>query len=137
MDSPDSNSLHGDGTTSSGKNLTFGLAEISGGDAASTLQCFNEAVDDLCDTITPKSTEYDFAKLVTSIKSTMSDLGPVNPVFNCQLKALREELLPKMVDNWDGLSHAQRNDLADMGNVYCKLHVLVNFANFATETDKY
>ena len=63
----------------------------------------------------------------------MSDLGPVNPVLNCQVKALREELLPKIVDNWDGLSPTQRNDLAGMGNFYCKLHVL---ANFATETDK-
>ena len=35
-----------------------------------------------------------FAKLVPSIKNAMSDLGPVN-----QLKLLRENLIPKVLEN--------------------------------------
>ena len=39
-----------------------------------------------------------FAKLISSIQSTMSDLGPVNPLFNTELNVLRETLLPKAID---------------------------------------
>ena len=63
----------------------------------------------------------------------MSDLGPVNPLFNRLLQAFREELLPKVVDNWENLSTDQRNTFIEMGNFFCKLHLL---ANFASETDK-
>ena len=65
--------------------LSFGLAEISGGDAASSSKCFTEAVDDLRDAITDAITgdkDNKYSQLVSSIKTTMSDLGPVNPVFN-------------------------------------------------------
>ena len=30
--------------------------------------------------------EANVAKIISSIKTTMSDLGPVNPLFNAQLK---------------------------------------------------
>ena len=63
----------------------------------------------------------------------MSDLGPVNPVFNCKLKLLREQLLPKVVENWDMLAKDEKSEMSDMANYYCKLHLL---ANFASETDK-
>ena len=55
----------------------------------------------------------------------MSDLGPVNPLFNRQLQSLREKLLPKVIENWENLDHTQRNDFIDMGNYFCKLHLLV------------
>ena len=44
------NCLHGDGTTKYSKHYqTFELSEIVGGDAASTLQCFSETLDYICD----------------------------------------------------------------------------------------
>ena len=63
----------------------------------------------------------------------MSDLGPVNPLFNTELKVLRETLLPKAIDNWEQLSDSDKAGFAEMGNFFCKLHLL---ANFASETDK-
>ena len=146
MNASESKCLHGDGTskyhrhyqnfqitTASGRTLSFGLSEIYGGDAASTLQSFTESIDDLCMAIDSKDNETDFAKLISSIKTTMSDLGPVNPVFNCKLKLLREQLLPKVVENWDMLAKDEKSEMSDMANYYCKLHLL---ANFASETDK-
>ena len=94
---------------------------------------FSETLDDICDVMCNKDKEHNFANLVGSIKNTMSDLGPVNPLFNRQLQSLREKLLPKVIENWENLDHMQRNDFIDMGNYFCKLHLLVNFA---TETDK-
>ena len=74
-----------------------------------------------------------FAMLVSSIKSTMSDLGPVNPGFNSQFQLLRQTLLPKAMENWNILSVEQKQQLTDMANFFGKVHVL---ANFATDCDK-
>ena len=63
----------------------------------------------------------------------MSDLGPINPLFNSQLKSVSEQLLPTIIENWEQLSDAQKEQLGEMGNFFCKLHLL---ANFASETDK-
>ena len=53
-------------TTATGRTLSFGLSEIFGGDAASTLQSFTESIDDLCMAIDSKDNETDFAKLISS-----------------------------------------------------------------------
>ncbi|XP_065641561.1 uncharacterized protein LOC136073625 isoform X1 [Hydra vulgaris] len=142
------NCLHGDGTqkyhkhyqnfqvtTTSGKTLSFGLSEVVGKDAATVLQNFTNIVDDICDVVSNSATEKEinFAKLITSIKSTMSDLSSVNPLFNSQLKTLREKLLPIAISNWDFLSSNIKDNMKDMSNFFCKLHLL---ANFASETDK-
>ena len=63
----------------------------------------------------------------------MSDLGPVNPLFNSQLKSLREKLLSVGVENWSDLSDPERSAMGEMANFFCKLHLL---SNFAKETDK-
>ncbi|XP_057300254.1 uncharacterized protein LOC130630693 [Hydractinia symbiolongicarpus] len=140
------NCLHGDGTskyhkhyqnfqitTSKGKTLTFGLSEVAGGDAATVMKNFTDTIDDMCDILKECDKDANFSRLVTSIKSTMSDLGPINPLFNSQLKSLREKLLPNVVENWNYLSETQKTDMTDMGNFFCKLHLL---ANFASEADK-
>ena len=77
--------------------------------------------------------DKNFAMLVSSIKSTISDLGPVNPSFNSQFQLLRQTLLPKAMENWNILSVEQKQQLTEMVNFVCKVHVL---ANFATECDK-
>ncbi|XP_065656137.1 uncharacterized protein LOC136081830 [Hydra vulgaris] len=142
------NSLHGDDTqkyhkhyqnfqitTTSGKTLSFGLSEVVGKDAATVLQNFTNIVDDICDVVSNSATEKEinFAKLITSIKSTMTDLSSVNLLFNSQLKTLREKLLPIAISNWDFLSSNVKDNMKDMSNFFCKLHLL---ANFASETDK-
>ena len=48
----------------------------------------------------------------------MSDLGPVNPLFNAQLKVLRESLLPKALHNWESLSDKRKNEISNMGNFF-------------------
>jgi E1A/CREB-binding protein len=140
------NCLHGDGTTKyhrhfqnfqltskSGRMLSFGLSELASGDAASTLSSLTETLDDICDILDTKDREKDFAKLICSFKTTMSDLGSVNPLFNNKFKEMRELLLPKVIEHWDSLAIEQKNEFKDMSNFFCKLHLLTNFA---TETDK-
>ena len=61
--------------------------------------------------------------MVTSIKSTMSDLGPTNPVFNSHLEAFRKYLLPTVVVNWENLLEENQKEVSGMFNFYCKLHL--------------
>ena len=68
------------------------------------------------------------------MKSTMLDLGPVNPGFkNAKLKDMQETLLPSAIENWTNLTGLQLREIIQMGEFFCKLHLL---ANFATEYDK-
>ena len=60
--------------------------------------------------------EINFAKVVSSIKNTMSDLGPVNSLFNSQLKLLKKHLIPKILGNWVDLSEFGKSQLDEMGN---------------------
>ena len=135
------NCLHGDGTskysrhyqnfqitTKSGRTLSFGLTEV----AETVLNTFTDSVRDICDAIDGDK-EKDFTLLVASIKNTMSDLGPVNPLFNSKLEIIRSELLPKVMSNWDELEDIQKGEIIRMGNFFCKLHLL---CKFSTETDK-
>ena len=87
-------------TTTSGRQLSYGLSEIVSGNAQSIFESFSEAIADLCDVIdNGDSTEINFAKLAPSINNTMSDLGTVNPLFNSQSKFLRENLVSKVLGN--------------------------------------
>ena len=63
----------------------------------------------------------------------MSDMCPVNPLFNRKLQAFREELLLTVIEKWDELGMEHQQEFIEMGNFFCKLHLLVNFAS---ETDK-
>ena len=139
------NCLHGDGTikysrhyqnfqitTRSGRTLSLGLIEVADADAETVLKTFIQTIDDLTDVIDGDK-EKDLASLVTSIKNTMSDMGPVCPLFNTKLETFREHLLPKVIEKWSDLDDDQRSKFIEMGHYFCKLHLLVNFA---TESDK-
>ena len=65
--------------------------EIESGDVQSIFKSLSEAIANLFNVIdNGDSAKINFAKLVLSIKITMPGLGPVSPLFNSQLKSLRE-----------------------------------------------
>ena len=64
---------------------------LDDGDVQSIFKSLSEAIADLFNVIdNVDSAKINFAKLVLSIKNTMPGLGPVSPLFNSQLKSLRE-----------------------------------------------
>ena len=77
-------------TTKSGRCLSFGLSEVADADAETTLKCFTTTVEDVCNVLEGDKDNC-FAELITSIKNTMSDQGPVNPLFNSKLEILRSK----------------------------------------------
>ena len=82
------------------------------------------------------SVENKVAELVTSIKSTMSDQGPTNTTFNEQLTELQNDFLPKVVEKGQELTENSKKSLEEMGNFYCKLHLLVNLGEEANKALK-
>ena len=57
-------------TTKSGQTLSFRLSEIGGGDVASTLKCFSETIDDICDVFDRQKKSENFAKLMKVVNIT-------------------------------------------------------------------
>ena len=95
-------------TTSSGGILSLGLAEVADANAGAVLKTFTDIIDDLTDALNADKGE-DFSTLVCSIKNTMSDMGPVNPLFDRKLQAFREELIPTVIEKWDRLKMAHQH----------------------------
>ncbi len=72
-------------------------------------------------------------KLTASVKNTMSDHCATNGVFNVLMADLRREVLPQIVESWDGLTTAEREKLSEMGHFFCKVHPLISFAEAANK----
>eukprot|EP00057_Strongylocentrotus_purpuratus_P006869 XP_011661343.1 PREDICTED: uncharacterized protein LOC105436956 isoform X1 [Strongylocentrotus purpuratus] len=142
------NTLHNDATTKfhhhyqgfqvtllNGKQMTIGLREVGAADTDTLMDAFTSTIEEITAAVSDSTTEKQtkIAGLISSLKNTMGDQGPTNPQFNTQVQTLRETLLPKVVDNWDQLNEDNKKEMANMGNFFCKMHLLVNFA---TEGDK-
>ena len=79
--------------------------ELSLGDTEEVIRSFKDTLADLstavCQNLPAKLEKV--AQLIQHIKSTISDQGPTCGTFNRQLKAMREEFLPKIVPYWRNL----------------------------------
>lgn len=140
--------LHGDGTTkfhkhyqdfeislSSGKTMTLGLVDQAGGDTETTFESFMYRIKELAMCI-EQGTEETTAQLLASLKTTMSDQGPINPSFNRELQSVREDLLPVAIKHWDTLSEQTKSEISAMSNFYCKMHLIVNLEEEAKKALK-
>ena len=146
------NTLHRDGTTKyhrhyqdfeittpSCQTYSMGLLELGKSDTEAIMDSFKYRVKEIAQALSSGenlTVEDKVAELVTSIKNTMSDQGPTNATFNEQLTELRKELLPKVVEKWEDLSEDSKKSLEQMGNFYCKLHLLVNLGKEANKALK-
>eukprot|EP00057_Strongylocentrotus_purpuratus_P011916 XP_011666390.1 PREDICTED: uncharacterized protein LOC105439273 [Strongylocentrotus purpuratus] len=143
------NCIHGDGTTKfhrkyqnfqvtlpDGTSRTMGLSEMAGGDTSAVFESFQERVKELAESISsddPATTSDITNRMITTIKSTMTDQGPTMPQFSEKIRTLKEELLPHVVSNWDGLTEDDKSTCQQFATFYCKMHPIINFAE---EVDK-
>lgn len=63
------------------------------------LNLFKEIVDELAEIICKPNKSESVAKLIASIKNTISDQSSVNPCSSKRLHTLREDLLPVAIEN--------------------------------------
>ena len=64
----------------------------------------------------------------------MSDRHIVEKNFNELLNTYRADVLPDVVDGWNGLSPTERASFSKMNNFFCGLHFLVALADVSAET---
>ena len=146
LDSSNNNTLHTDGTkrrfreyagyqisTSDGNSFSMGLQELTTGDAESFLAGTLTTLTELAEAVgsTEVETSHVYAQLLKSIKNTMTDRHVVNKQFKAQLQEVRETILPKIVNEWDGLTDGEKNNITEIHGLYCGLHVLINMASSA------
>eukprot|EP00057_Strongylocentrotus_purpuratus_P029094 XP_011683568.1 PREDICTED: uncharacterized protein LOC105447354 isoform X1 [Strongylocentrotus purpuratus] len=143
------NCIHGDGTTKhhrkyqnfqvtlpDGTSRTMGLVEMAAGDTEAVMDAFKDRINTLASSLAQLeggNQEDMYKELVTTVKSTMTDQGATMPQFNDRLRALRQDLLPQVVKQWNQLPGDVQACVSDFGKFFCKMHPLINFAE---EVDK-
>lgn len=109
--------------------MTMGLSEVGGQDSATLYDAFSDNLKELGSTVsTDEEPDLVVQKLLASFKNTMSDQCATNIPFNKSLEDARSKVLPTVVDNWETLSPDTQAEASRMGNFFCKMHILVNFA---------
>ena len=113
--------------------MSTGLLETVSQDADTILLCWKDHVTEIANAIRGQNNSMDslietIDKLLSSVKNTMSDQCATNGVFNQLMQSLRNEVLPRAIDNWQTLNDRERSDLSQMGHFFCKVHPLITFA---------
>ena len=136
--------LHSDGTSKFGQHYgsfqisawfadgrssayTLGLSEMVTGSAEKTLDVLKQILDDI-ELVAGKSA---CKKLLTNIKSTMSDRHVVQKNFNELLQSYRLEILPDVVSSWPDLAPEEQQHVSSLNNFFCGLHMIVGMADTA------
>ena len=144
------NTLHSDGTTKFGhkyggfqvtsmdSSYTLCISDMKAGGANDFKELLEQALSDInavCNTIENCDASPSKAKeILASIKNTMSDRHIVEKNFNDLLDTYRADILPDVVDGWNGLSPTERASFSKMNNFFCGLHFLVALADISAET---
>ena len=74
--------------------------------------------------------------IIAKLKNTMSDRAAAQKSFNNLLATYRAEILPNVIENWNGLSEHEQLSLSQMYHFYCGMHLVVNMAEHASESLK-
>ena len=119
--------------------MSTGLLETVSQEADTILLCWKDHVTEIANAICGQNNSMDslietIDKLLSSVKNTMSDQCATNGVFNQLMQSLRNEVLPRAIDNWQTLNDRERSDLSQMGHFFCKVHhPLITFAEEANK----
>lgn len=106
---------------------------MTSGAAHCTLQTLQDILQELSEWGHVSNTAE---KIITNIKSTMSDRASTQKSFNSLLADYRAHILPNVMENWGDLSDSERQSLSQMHNFYCGMHLVVNMAEHTSETLK-
>ena len=84
------------------------------GSAQQTLDVFKQILSDFQQTVGSQA----IAKLVTSIKNTMSDRHIVQKNFNCLLEEYPALILPEVITSWHDLSSEEQHSMSSLNNFF-------------------
>ena len=135
--------IHSDGTTKFGEHYgavevstksgtyTVGIRNMFSGSAQNTLDVFKEILEDIDEINRSLGRDSALAKIVASIKNTMSDRHVVEKNFNELLENYRSEVLPIAIEDWATLSEVEKVQMQRMNNFFCGLHFITGLADSA------
>lgn len=142
------NVLHNDGTSrckrsytttqirSGSGTRTVGLNEIISENTETLLstnkQIFQELAD-LRSNLFGTSSVEEYAKLVSSITASMSDLGAVEISFNRSFEEYTKQFLLQSIQGWDQKSDSEKSSFEKVYIFYCLMHVIINMASYASD----
>ena len=135
--------IHSDGTTKFGEHYgavevstksgtyTVGIRNMFSVSAQNTLDVFKEILEDIDEINRSLGRDSALAKIVASIKNTMSDRHVVEKNFNELLENYRSEVLPIAIEDWATLSEVEKVQMQRMNNFFCGLHFITGLADSA------
>ena len=108
---------------------------MAGGNTTAVFDSSTDRVEELARSIaTTNNTSQDLNKrIISTIKSTMTNQGPTMPQFSERIHTLKEEILPHVVSNWEQLTEDDRATCQQFASFFCKMHPIINFVE---EVDK-
>lgn len=110
-----------------GRYFTLGLRDLTTKSGKDTLETFKEILDDI-DKVANDTASDTSKKILTNIRTTMSDSASTEIKFNELLQEYRTSVLPYTVDNYNQLDEASKHSVNTLMNFFCGLHSLVHFA---------
>ena len=138
-------SLHSDGTTKFGhkylgyqvateeRYFTVGIREVVTGSAQATLEQLTIILNELSHIASSSDVGN---KILSSIKSTMSDRSSVECSFNDLLAEYRAKILPAVTHGWSELQEEEQLSLSYMYNFFCGMHLIVSMVEHTCEALK-
>ena len=149
---PDS-TLHIDGTTkkfseystfnittgSTGKSLSLGLVEQSGGTADDYMESTHNIFHDITKLLVPIDAKEDevqhkCGELIMCLKNLQTGRHIVNKSYFQQLTEFHCSMLPAVMADYDSLSAEQLCNIVRMNHTFCGLHAIHNIGSTAKET---
>ena len=145
--------LHIDGTTkkfseystfnittgSTGKSLSLGFVEQSGGTADDYMDLTRNIFHDIAKLLLPTDAKEDevqhkCGELIMCLKNLQTDRHIVNKSYFQQLTEFRCSMLPAVMADYDSLSAEQLGNIVRMNHTFCGLHAIHNIGSTAKET---
>ncbi|KAK6175393.1 hypothetical protein SNE40_013865 [Patella caerulea] len=108
------------------------LREMFNKSGSNILETFKEIIGDVRVHCYQKdrSNEMDIGyQILADIRDTMSDRASSEKNFNRLLSAYREEVLPKIIDEWQQLETGEKRPCTKINNFFCGLHLLVSMVD--------
>ena len=140
--------LHTDGTTKFGhkylgyqvvteeQSFTLGIREVVRGSAQATLDEMATILQELTNIACSQTCSDVGNKILSNIKSTMSDRASVECSFNELLTEYRATILPTVVEGWSDLLEEEQLSMSRMYNFFCGMHLIVSMAEHTAEALK-
>ncbi|XP_065191546.1 uncharacterized protein LOC135822664 [Sycon ciliatum] len=114
------------------KVFSLGMVEMKSGTAQHVFDTFKQVLGDIEDVAATAGHANIASKLLANMKNTMSDRCIVQKSFNKLVEEYRKEILPDIIDGWEGFSEEERTSMSRINCFYCGMHYIVGLADSCT-----